>query len=80
VQLIEKCEHIVAHGVFLFLEIITFSRELIKVAPASLQPQCYFSSALAMTTLKKLEEADEVLHEGLAVCPDFGDLILSKVR
>jgi hypothetical protein len=52
----------------LLFEIIAFCRELVKVAPASLQSHCYFSSAEATWCLQKLDEAEELTDEGLAVC------------
>jgi hypothetical protein len=51
----------------LLLEIIAFCRELVKVAPAALKPICYFQSAEAMIKLQKLDEAEELIHEGVEV-------------
>jgi hypothetical protein len=70
VQLARKCIQLLDNGVNLhfLLETIAFCRELIKVAPAGLQPHCYFYYAWAMMGLQKPDEAEEILHEGLAVC------------
>jgi hypothetical protein len=54
----------------LFLEVIAFGRELHKVAPPHLQIECRYRSAEAMMRLQKLDEAEEVLHEGLAASPE----------
>jgi hypothetical protein len=66
-RLLENARHL-----HLFLESILFCRELLKVAPASLQHDCYFCSAEAMIRLLKLDEAEELIHEGLAVCQRQG--------
>jgi hypothetical protein len=60
------------HGndLHLYLEVIAFCQELIKVAPAGLQCHCYLRSAYAMVCLQKLDEAEEMVHEGLAACPE----------
>jgi hypothetical protein len=52
----------------LLLEVIALCRELIRVAPVSLRPICYFRSALALISLLKLDEAEELLHKGLVAC------------
>jgi hypothetical protein len=62
----------------LFLEIIAFHRKVVKVAPISLKPACYLHAAEAMMGLRKLDEAEEILHEGLTVCRQEG-LRLSMV-
>jgi hypothetical protein len=69
VQLPLICSGLLADAfhLHLFFEVIAFCRELLKVAPASLQPYCYFWSAEAMILLLKLDEAEELIHEGLAV-------------
>jgi hypothetical protein len=56
----------------LLAEVIAFSRELLKVAPARLQPHCYGLSTFALMALQKLDEAEDLLHEGLAVCGQAG--------
>jgi hypothetical protein len=80
VQLARRCISIFDNGVdlFLYLEIIAFCRELVKVAPAGLQPHCYFYRAWAMMGLQKLGEAEEILREGLVVCREES-LGMSKV-
>jgi hypothetical protein len=74
VQMRERFEKILGHGtsLHLFLEVVAMCRELFKVAPPSLLPQCYFSAANAMLGLHKLDEAEELLHEGLPVCAREG--------
>jgi tetratricopeptide (TPR) repeat protein len=73
-QLPHSCRDVLRNGVcvHLLLEIVAFSRELIKVAPAGLKPDCYLHSADAMMGLQQLDEAEEMLHEGLAVCRQEG--------
>jgi hypothetical protein len=80
VQLAHKSWWILDYGVdlFLYLEISAFCRELVKVAPAGLQPHAYFYCAWAMMGLQKLGEAEEILREGLAVCRE-DSLEMSKV-
>jgi hypothetical protein len=56
----------------LLLEIIAFCRELVKVAPPNLLPDCYACSGDALRGLQKLDEAEEILNEGLAVCREKG--------
>jgi hypothetical protein len=69
-QLMGKCGRILTSQQkgHLSLEFIGFCRELMKVASATLQPNCYVSSALAMMDLQKLDDAEEILHEGLGAC------------
>jgi tetratricopeptide (TPR) repeat protein len=80
VQLTRKCLWILDHGIhlFLYLEVIAFGRELIRVAPAGPQPHCYFHCPWAMMGLQKLGGAEEILHEGLAACQEEG-LGMSRV-
>jgi hypothetical protein len=64
-----ECEGLPVDGLKLelFLEVAAFGRELVKVAPARLLPTCYAQPAVAMMALQKLDEAEELLHEGLSV-------------
>jgi tetratricopeptide (TPR) repeat protein len=68
-QLVKICPGLLSNGIRLTLlpEVIAFCRELIKVAPASLIPDCYIYPAMALNSLQKVHEAEEVLHEGLVV-------------
>jgi hypothetical protein len=79
-QLYLKCYRVLylAGGLNFFLEIITFCRELIKVAPTNLLPDCYVYPAESMIALLKLDEAERFLHEGLVAFQDDG-LLTSKV-
>jgi hypothetical protein len=72
--LMEKCNALLLKAIskHLFLEVIAFCRELVRVLPASEKPGCYIRSAEAMMALHKLDEAEELLHEGLAVCRQKG--------
>jgi hypothetical protein len=50
----------------MLLEVIAFGRELVKVAPPWLLPDCYAQTAVAMMGLQ-LDEAEAHLQEGLSV-------------
>jgi hypothetical protein len=69
VQFDRKCSRLILKGldVHLFLEVVAFCRELLKVAPADLLPEVYMHSGFALICLQKLDEAEELLHEGLAL-------------
>jgi hypothetical protein len=73
-QLLQSCSRLLSHGALLHLplEIVAFCRELMEVAPVDLQRHCYIRSAEALTGLQKLDEAEEILHEGLAACGQEG--------
>jgi tetratricopeptide (TPR) repeat protein len=59
----------------LFLESIALCGELIKVAPADMLLEWYYRFGNAMLALHKLDDAEEILHEALAVCPHKGHWI-----
>jgi hypothetical protein len=67
-QVSNKCRTLLRCGTDLHLlpEIIAFARELVKVAPAGLHYDCYLNAARAMLCLQKLDEAEDILHKGLA--------------
>jgi hypothetical protein len=72
--LIQKVDRLLNHGItlHLLLEIPAFCRELVKVAPAAIQADCYLHSAEAMMGLLKMDEAEEFLQEGMAGCRHGG--------
>jgi hypothetical protein len=76
-QLDLKCGCILIYGValHLLLEIVAFCRELRKLAIPAVMPDCYLQYANAMRRLQKLDEAEELLYEGLAECGQEGPLI-----
>jgi hypothetical protein len=73
-QVYESCQGILnsALRLHLSLELIALCRELIKVAPATFKAELYVKAAGALVALQKPHEAEELLHEGLAVCPPGG--------
>jgi hypothetical protein len=70
----ELCTRIQLNLVNLCLhsEVIDFGRKLVQVAPPSLQVECIVRSVEAMLLLQKLDEAEEMVHEGLAACGQEG--------
>jgi hypothetical protein len=67
VQLRKRCSRLLRDELplQLFLEIMPLCRELVKIAPASLQVPFYCRSGSTMTDLHKLQEAEALYHEGL---------------
>jgi hypothetical protein len=67
VQLHKRCSRLVRdeRPLQLFLEIMPLCRELVKIAPASLQADFYCRSDSAMKDLQRLHEAEVLYHEGL---------------
>jgi hypothetical protein len=77
VQWTQRCSFLLRDGneMNLLLEVIALSRELLRVAPVRLRPCCYFRSAVAMICLQKLDEAEELLHNGIVACREEGQPI-----
>jgi hypothetical protein len=73
--MIDQCGRILMNGIFvdLLVEIIAFRRELVKVLPGL--PDCYAQFAMAMMGLQRLDEAEALVHEGIAACEQNGQFI-----
>jgi hypothetical protein len=80
-QLDNDCMRLLGHdySTGIFLEIISFCLELVKVAPARLRLLGYLRAAGAMMGLQKLDQAEETLHEALALCEAGDGLWLARV-
>jgi hypothetical protein len=77
VQLTRNVLGVLINGrnVNLFVEVIALGREIMKVACPRLQLECYLRCGLALLNLQKLDEAEELLHEGLAMFRQEGPMI-----
>jgi hypothetical protein len=77
VQLCDACSRILALAVtlHLVLELLSFCRELAKVAPASLQLDCSIDSGAALLGLQRLDEAEGILHDALATCQEESSVV-----
>jgi hypothetical protein len=76
------CKQILEHAVRLplLIQVIAVCRELVKVAPPKLRPVCYAHSAEAMFGLQRLDEAEEMMHEGLAASEADGKWVVKVSR
>jgi hypothetical protein len=76
VQLALRCVGLLKNAFYLhlFVEVIAFCRELIRIrpTPAAMQSEWYLRAAGAMMRLQKLDEAEKILHEGLVACRQEG--------
>jgi hypothetical protein len=69
-QMFQRCVRLLDAGIdaHLFLDVIAFGRELVKIAPTLMLAMIYVHIAKAMIALQRLDDAEEAISEGLAAC------------